>query len=147
MRTVLVLALLPLLAAACSTADTSDDTTAGTNGGSGSAPVTNLTITVTEAPGVEPVVYTLTCDPAGGDHPDPAAACTAIEEALSAALNPLEPVPADMACTEIYGGDQTALIEGTVVGTPVTAELSRINGCEIARWDALQPVVVVAGGA
>jgi hypothetical protein len=92
------------------------------------------------------VTYTLTCDPAGGDHPDPADACAALEAARAASLNPLEPVPANMACTEIYGGEQTAVIDGTLDGEPFRTELSRVNGCEIARWDALTPVVVVPGG-
>ena len=44
------------------------------------------------------------------------------------------------------GGDQTAVIEGTLNGEPLRTELSRTNGCEIARWDALQPVLVEPGG-
>ena len=28
-------------------------------------------------------------------------------------------------------------MQGTVAGAPVDAALSRANGCEIARWDAL----------
>ena len=31
-------------------------------------------------------------------------------------------------------------------GAPVSAELSRVNGCEISRWDALLPVLVEPGG-
>lgn len=139
MRTALLLVSLPLLMAACST----DGTTAGTTG---SAAATELTITVRATAAAEPVTYTLTCDPAGGDHPDPTAACAALEAADAAPLNPLEPVPASTACTEIYGGEQTAVIDGTLDGEPFRTELSRVNGCEIARWDALVAVVVVPGG-
>ena len=78
---------------------------------------------------------TLTCDPNGGTHPDPAAACAALDAHPEA----LHPVPGDVACTEIYGGDQVALIEGD--GMRVI--LNRTNGCEIARWDALAPVVEI----
>ncbi len=84
--------------------------------------------------------WTLTCDPAAGpagDHPDPAAACAALPGAATA----LDPLPRDVACTEIYGGPQTATVTGTLAGSPVTAELSRTNGCEIARWDALVPLL------
>ena len=44
-----------------------------------------------------------------------------------------------MACTEIYGGDQVALVEGS----GFRAILNRTNGCEIARWDALAPVLEI----
>ena len=81
---------------------------------------------------------TLTCDPDGGTHPDPTTACAA----LNARPEALRPVPGDVACTEIYGGDQVALVEGAGPnGTGVRAILNRTNGCEIARWDALAPVV------
>jgi hypothetical protein len=151
MRTALLLVSLPLLMVACSTDGTTAGTTPGSTpgtdaGATGSAAATELTITVRESAAAEPVTYTLTCDPAGGDHPDPADACAALEAARAASLNPLEPVPANMACTEIYGGEQTAVIDGTLDGEPFRTELSRVNGCEIARWDALTPVVVVPGG-
>ncbi|HEY3069640.1 MAG TPA: SSI family serine proteinase inhibitor [Gaiellaceae bacterium] len=80
---------------------------------------------------------TLTCDPDGGSHPDPAQACDALlshEEAL-------EPVGKDVACTQVYGGPQLATLSGTV-----HALLSRRNGCEIARWEALAPVVELPAG-
>ena len=80
---------------------------------------------------------TLTCDPNGGTHPDAAKACAALDAHPEA----LHPVPGDMACTEIYGGDQVALVEGS----GIHAVLSRSNGCEIARWDALAPVVELPG--
>jgi hypothetical protein len=46
----------------------------------------------------------------------------------------LRPVPANVACTEIYGGPATARVRGTLNGESVDARLSRTNGCEIARW-------------
>ena len=76
---------------------------------------------------------TLTCDPTGGSHPHPAAACGA----LAAHPEALHPVPLDMACTQIYGGDQVARVEGA----GLQATFNRTNGCEIARWDALAPVL------
>jgi hypothetical protein len=106
--------------------------------GSGTAGGTAmLTITVQDGAGGAPRVWTLTCDPPGGDHPDPAAACAAID----AAPRPFAPVPADMACTEIYGGPETATITGTWRGEPVDAAYRRTDGCEIARWTALAPVL------
>jgi Subtilisin inhibitor-like len=78
---------------------------------------------------------TLTCDPDGGSHPDPAGACAALLENADA----LEPVPGDVACTEIYGGHQVATITGSV-----EARFSRANGCEIDRWDRVQAVLEIA---
>ena len=85
-----------------------------------------------EGPDGESREATLTCDPDGGSHPDPAGACDALLENEDA----LEPVPGDVACTEIYGGDQVATITGSV-----DARFSRANGCEIDRWDRLAPVL------
>jgi subtilisin inhibitor-like len=76
---------------------------------------------------------TLKCDPDGGTHSDPNGACDTLLENEDA----LKPVAGDVACTEIYGGDQLA----TISGTGVQASFSRANGCEIARWDALRPVL------
>lgn len=131
----------------CGAGDTASGPTAGTDEEDMPMPGTSLTVTVRPAgPASTPTVYTLTCDPPGGDHPDPQAACAALEEAMAAPVNPLDPVPATQACTEIYGGDQTALVEGTIDGQAVRAEMSRVNGCEIARWDALVDVLVEPGG-
>ncbi|MBM3681500.1 MAG: hypothetical protein FJW81_09340, partial [Actinobacteria bacterium] len=80
------------------------------------------------------VVATLTCDPAGGDLPDPAAACAA----LAAEADALEPVGPDIACTEIYGGPEEARITGTLDGVEVAVRLSRVDGCEIDRWERLR---------
>jgi hypothetical protein len=81
--------------------------------------------------------WTLTCDPPGGDHPDPAAACGA----LAAVGDPFAPLLSDVVCTQQYGGDQTARISGTYRGEPVDLELSRVDGCRIQQWDRLGPVL------
>ena len=101
------------------------------------APETTLTITVWPEgrDAGEPTVRRLECAPDASD-----AACTSLEELGADAF---APVDGDMACTEIYGGPQEARVEGTIDGTPVEADLSRTNGCEIARWDAVQAVVPV----
>jgi hypothetical protein len=87
---------------------------------------------------------TLTCaqkDAVGGTHPDPAKACAALDAHPEA----LHPVPGDMACTQIYGGDQVAEIEGTDPGgTDLRAVFNRTNGCEIARWDAVAPLLEIS---
>lgn len=85
--------------------------------------------------------WTLTCAPAGGNHPDPKAACAALQAHEEA----LQPVPPDRACTEQYGGPDRATITGTWRGKPVNSILSRTNGCEIGRWDALAGLLPRAG--
>jgi Subtilisin inhibitor-like len=93
----------------------------------------DLTIVVVDAVGTSQTFH-LTCEPAGGDHPHPEVACRVLAEKGQRAL---PPVPPDMQCTQIYGGPETAQITGTWRGQPVSSRLSRQNGCEIARWNAL----------
>jgi hypothetical protein len=80
---------------------------------------------------------TLTCDPVGGTHPRPGEACAA----LDAHPDALDPVPPEAVCTQIYGGDQTATVIGVVRGREVDASFNRTNGCEIARWEGLAPLL------
>jgi hypothetical protein len=78
-----------------------------------------------------------------GTVEDPVAAC----EALAAGVEALQAPTGDAACTMIFGGSQTAVVSGTVAGEPVSADLSRSDGCEIDRWDALVPLLPAVGGA
>jgi hypothetical protein len=91
-----------------------------------------LTVVVDDGSG--PVTWRLDCDPPGGDHPDPTAACTALDAKGGTAL---PPVSKDQMCTMVYGGPEKATVEGTWRGEPVSASFDRSNGCEIARWAAL----------
>ena len=106
-------------------------------------PTVFLTVTVWPKGTGDAVHASLQCDPPGGDHPHPEAACRAVRKNATA----LQPVRADMACTQQYGGPERARVQGIVDGTDVSAELSRANGCEIARWDSLAPLLAtVASG-
>ena len=89
----------------------------------------------------EAVEASLTCEPAGGTHRDPAAAC----RALAARPDALEPVPPDAVCTQIYGGPEEAEVSGTVSARRVSASFTKRNGCEIARWEALAPLLELQG--
>ncbi|MDN5915402.1 MAG: subtilase-type protease inhibitor [Pseudonocardia sp.] len=78
----------------------------------------------------------------GGDHPAPGPACERLEElAATGDGAAFEPVPSDAPCTMQYGGPETATIVGTWDGRPVDASFARSDGCEIARWEALRPVL------
>ena len=102
-----------------------------------STAATSLVVEVVAEQGAEPTRWTLTCEPAGGDHPDAEAAC----RALAATREPFAPVPADALCTQQYGGPQTATVRGTYRGQPVDLALSRVDGCRIAQWDALRALL------
>jgi hypothetical protein len=52
-----------------------------------------------------------------------------------------EPTPPNTACTQQYGGPETARVTGTLRGVQINARFSREQGCEIARWDAVMPVL------
>ena len=95
---------------------------------------TALTITLVSDEGVDPETYELECEPPGGDHPQPAEACAALD---AAGADVFEPVAKDQMCTELYGGPQTATVKGTYQGDPVDATFNRTNGCEIDRWEQL----------
>ena len=55
-----------------------------------------------------------------------------------------EPTPGDVACTQQYGGPETATVTGTFKGEQVDAKFSRQNGCEIARWEDALPLLEAA---
>ena len=42
-----------------------------------------------------------------------------------------------MACTDIFGGPESARVTGELHGKPVASDFGRANGCEISRWDAV----------
>ena len=113
-----------LLMTACAARD--DDSSGG---GSDSA-ATDLTITVwPQGEGGPSEEWTLRCDPVGGTLPNAGEACGKL------AAEMLEPLPPDTICTQIYGGPQTARVQGRFAGNEVDARFGRSNGCEIHRWD------------
>ena len=72
------------------------------------------------------------------DEGDASAACRA-----AGRLKPRDfgPVPDNVACTDIFGGPQTARIAGTLRGERVSASFSRSDGCEINRWETVAPLL------
>jgi hypothetical protein len=107
-------------------------------------PADQLVVEVDRGEGGPVERYALTCgDTPGGDHPDPAAACAH----LAGATDPFAPLPDGVVCTEVYGGPQTARVTGTWDGGPVDLALSRTDGCRIAQWEALGPLLPGPVGA
>jgi hypothetical protein len=77
-----------------------------------------------------------------GTHPEAEAACAH----LTGLDDPFAPLPDDAVCAEQFGGPQTARVTGRWNGKPVDLELSRANGCVIAQWDSLGPLLPIPVG-
>jgi hypothetical protein len=80
---------------------------------------------------------TLECDQGEAEAPglsrrDPKKLC-GLARRLGSYLG-REPDPR-RACTQLYGGPETARISGTIEGRKVDRRFSRTDGCEIADWD------------
>ena len=139
MRFLHLVAPAALLLTACGTAGGQEPDAAGSPG----AAERTLVVEVDAGDGGPPQRWTLVCgDEATGEHPEPAAACARVLRTD----DPFAPPPADLVCTQLYGGPETARVTGTWDGDPVDVELSREDGCAIARWDSLVPLVPLVPG-
>ncbi|WP_052866144.1 SSI family serine proteinase inhibitor [Streptomyces niger] len=88
--------------------------------------------------------HVLKCHPTGGDHPEAAEACRALDKVTRWGKDPFAPVAPGSACTMQYGGPATAHVTGRWAGRPVDATFKRDNGCEIDRWNKLTPLLPTA---
>ena len=109
----------------------------------------DLTVSLTEAPGAPEYVFRLTAS--GGvlaeecTLPDSAAALAAVERHGEDVFFP-KPGPPKM-CTQQYGGPQVAVVTGWFLGREVHSTFSRTDGCEIARWRAMAPLLGGVAGS
>jgi hypothetical protein len=117
----------------------------GSSGGSGSdpgaGPEASLNIEVRAKPGADPKLATLECGEganSSGFIDDADRACRAVEASRSLLING---PPDNIMCTEIYGGPHQATISGTLGGKSVRLDVSREDGCAIAVWDELEPLL------
>lgn len=122
--------------------------TAPPPGPPGSAPLTTeprteLTLELVDEQQGPAEQLTLTCDPAGGNHPQPEQACAD----LAREKQPFAPLTGSGRCTEIYGGPATAVVSGIYRDQKVVLKLARTNGCEIAQWDRLGAFLPPVAGA
>ncbi|CAL9522211.1 SSI family serine proteinase inhibitor [Streptomyces sp. enrichment culture] len=85
--------------------------------------------------------YDVYCHPEAGRHPDPAGACRVLDENTRWGRDPFAPVAPGTVCTMVHGGPATARITGTWAGRPVDATYDRGDGCRIARWDHMVPLL------
>ena len=125
--------LTAVACAAAATAATACGSTSSGSAASGSASPAakvSLDILVNGAPGTAPKHWTLRCVPAGGTHPDPAAACAALLKATA----PFAPVSKGAMCPMIIAGTKTATVSGTYFGQRVDTTFTE-GGCQLARWE------------
>ncbi|MCL6292621.1 SSI family serine proteinase inhibitor [Streptomyces sp. 43Y-GA-1] len=121
------------------------DSGKGSEGGEAGDVRTRLTVSV-ENTGVAGAdgTFELECGPTGGSHPQGQAACDRLAEAgatRSGRQELFRETPEGTMCTMIHGGDAAARIVGTWEGRAVDTTASRRDGCEIARWNSLVPVL------
>ena len=76
---------------------------------------------------------------AGTTLPDPGAALAAVERFGEDIFFPKHGPP--KLCTQQYGGPQVAVVTGTFHGRTVHSTFTRTDGCEIARWKAMAPLL------
>src|SRR4051812_48163282 len=121
-----LLAAAALFAACGSDEPSSPDSTAG---------LANLTVTLDNdgAKGAPAKQLKLSCE-----KPTDSQACKTV---ATITTRDLAPTPANMACTQIFGGPETATITGTLRGSSVNARFSRSDGCELQRWKRVQPLL------
>lgn len=73
----------------------------------------------------------------GGSHPDPEGACAVLQ---SVDMNVFTPKDEDTMCTDQIESNLTGNIRGEIGGEDIDADFALNNGCEIARWHALDGV-------
>ena len=101
----------------------------------------HFTITVTNPAAETNTTVRLECDPAGGTHPQPQAACDRLTELARQGKDPFAPVSEGAMCTAQYGGRATAHVTGSWQGRNIDSTFTRKNGCEIGRWRTVEPVL------
>ena len=110
----------------------------------GGGPATSLRVEVLPAPGATPRRATLTCDgspTATCFIADSRAACDLVTVDDKARARLVAGPPAHQVCTQLYGGPQRAQVTGRVMGRPVDVTVTRADGCGVADWSLLQPLL------
>ena len=116
---------------------------ASTSADAGRKTTLRITYWETGSSAVPDAIWTLRCNPPRGTLKRPAVACRKLAKGGPKLF---APVPPKTVCTEIYGGPQKARVRGVVAGKRVRTTFTRINGCEIARWNRLSPWLLPRGG-
>jgi hypothetical protein len=73
------------------------------------------------------------------------AACVLVLRDVTAQERLTAGPPTGQVCAQVFGGAEQAKISGTLLGKPVDTTVKRTDGCGIADWDHLAPLVGSAG--
>ena len=95
-----------------------------------------LKFSLTGGPGESPKSWTLNCEPAGGTHLDPVAACSV----LLKLNNPFAPRSPQIACPMILRSDRKILVTGTWLGKPVH-RIVLDGGCDLELFAKLGKIL------
>ena len=129
-------ALLLLVTALCAVLATACGTTAagsGSSSGTGAAPAAKISLHVTvSSHGSKPQRWTLRCDPPGGTHPNPAAACRVLL-GVRAKNSLFLPLKRGVMCPMILANAKRATITGYWYGKRVHITIYD-GGCFLDRW-------------
>jgi hypothetical protein len=126
----LVTALCAVLATACGSAAAGHSAASGTK----AAPAAKISLHVTvKSPGSKVQRWTLRCDPPGGTHPNPAAACRVLIAAKRSVFLPLKN---SVMCPMILANAKRATITGIWFGKRIHTTLYD-GGCWIGRWSKI----------
>jgi hypothetical protein len=144
----LLLGAMVLLVAACA-ADDSGGAVAAGGPTTEAVPVdVALVVDISDGTSAPPRHGSITCQGAAAIgtgfllDPTVASAACAVLEADASVQRRLTDGPAKgLACTQQYGGPETATITGTLLGKSVKADLHRKDGCGVADWNALRAVL------
>jgi len=140
-RAALVLAAAASLAACGSVAAPSgapaSSPSASSSSGAASAPAkVALTMTVHSGLAGKPKIWTLRCDPDGGTHPNPAAACGA----LLRIHDLFSPPPAHRMCPMVVASAKRVTLTGTWFGKKVHRTIID-GGCDLATFSRLGQIM------
>jgi hypothetical protein len=103
--------------------------------GTTSAAKVSLNIVLTAGKDVTAKRWTLRCDPAGGNYPNPPAACAK----LSRLQTVLFPAPVHIMCPMIMADASSYLVYGTILGKKVHETIPD-GGCSLSRWNELKGI-------
>ena len=103
--------------------------------GTTSAAKVSLNVALTGGAGSAPKHWTLRCEPAGGNYPDPSTACTK----LLKTKNLFNPYRLHVMCPMIMADARTYTVTGTFLGKNVHESIVD-GGCDLTRWGELNQV-------
>jgi hypothetical protein len=124
-----------LALAGCGTATTPGGRSSASSTPAAAAAKVSLTFTITGMPGQPVRRWTLRCDPPGGTHQDPAAACAA----LLRMKDPFAARPRRMICPMIVASGRQIVVTGTWFGTKVHRHILD-GGCDLALFGSVSKI-------